>query len=198
MDEQNLGRMRQLLGVLAALLVVSSGAPAQATSVTQSTTYEISRLKAGFVLEAREPGGPNYVEVEATLRRDLETEEVRLSGSAGLGRCGRDGCFATHRSYKVVVFELDVALTTARLVIERGGKRHRLTFRTSSPIAIVPPVYQNPNQCGGTTTTVAVHNRNAYAQGRVFGTRVATGNDADPDLDMAERMEQHLDIEECA
>lgn len=73
-----------------------------------------------------------------------------------------------------------------------------MTDRTSFPIPVVPPVYQNPNECGGTTTTVAVHDRSGYAQGRVFGGRVATGNDADPDLDMAERMEQHLDVEECA
>lgn len=185
----------RMIGMATVLSLLTVG-PSYAGLPDESTTYETSRLKAAFVIEPRKAGAFDYVQIGATVRRDLDTGEVIETASAGLGHCQRHSCFATLKSYEVIVFELDAALTSGRLVVERGPHRHHLSFRTSFPIA-VPPVYQNPNLCGGTTTTVAIHNRNAYAEGRVFGRQVATGNDANPDLDMAERMEQHLDIEEC-
>lgn len=194
--KENLLRMRSRTIAIAALLnlLLAGAAPAQVPD--GSTIYETSRLKAAFVIEPRKAGAFEYIQIGATVRRDLNTGEIIESASAGLGHCQRHGCFATLKSYEVIVFELDPALTSGRLVVQRGPHRHHLSFRTSFPSA-VPPVYQNPNLCGGTTTTVAIHNRNAYAEGRVFGRRVATGSDANPDLDMAERMEQHLDVEEC-
>lgn len=195
----NLRLMRKVALIATALTLVLSGA-ASGAERPSTTRYEVTELEAEFFVEPRRGEGVMYIGLYGLVKEDLDTGEVIERAGAGIGRCAEraDGCGIEVKPYRIVRFDVNEQMMSAHLVIRRGAVRHELTFETALPRFIVPPLYQNPNLCDGTTTTLVVDGRNAFARGKAFGYKVRTGRDADPDLDTAEMMERRLEIQDCA
>ncbi len=182
---------------------MASGGEA-AASAASTTHWRVDRLTAQWFLDTNKEGTFRYVSVSVTRRTNMDSGEVVLSSSAGQGLCAlgseTTSCEVMMKPHEVVAYEADPAFAAASVVLRRKTQRHRISWTTSTPYAWTPPLGQEPNPCGGTTTKIYVSGKNATAEGRAFGRAISTADETsayDGSYREAEDMIQTYEIEEC-
>lgn len=195
-------------GVLAVALVLSAqstgGAAGTAAPSREATQrFRVETLGAEWIMPTGSDDAFHYIVVRAIRKTDLDTDEVTLHGSAGVGACSSTddafSCEAMLPSYRVTRFETDDLFREATVVLRRGTKRHRIAWTATQPYAYVPPAEVTPELCGqeeGTATRIYLLAQNATAEGRVFGRKLSTSDEYEPQR-AAETMLETIDIEEC-
>lgn len=197
-------------GVIAIALVLSAqstgGAEPRSVAPAREAAqrFRVETLKAEWIMPTGSDDAFEFIVVRAIRKTDLDTDEVTLHGSAGAGVCsaGDDAftCDAMLPSYRVTRFETDELFREATVVMRRGTKRHRITWSAALPYPFVPPVAVTPELCPGqeegTLTRIYVLAQNATAEGRVFGRRLSTADEYEPERS-SEHMIETIDIEDC-
>lgn len=185
--------------VLIGLLTAALPSPAIASKRDGTKRTLVERIQVWFILPKEVDGKFGVFALSATRRISQETGRVKLSGSAGIGECLNEPgfpCQAFMKPYKVTRFEMDASLGAAIVALKRGKVFHRLTFAGSLPTVITPPAGSNPNACGGTTYDYYLLVRNAFAEGEMFGRKVSTSTEYEPER-ATERLGRVLEVEEC-
>lgn len=167
--------------------------------------FRVESLVAQWIIPTKVEGKFDYIVVRAMRRTNLDTNKVRLFGSAGVGDCssyrdGAVGCGTELYSHRVVKFQIDADFRSAKIVMRRGSKRHSVTWEGGNPYAFVPPVTVNsetcPNDSEGTLTEIYLLGRSATAEGRVFGRPVSTSAEPEEHREQ-EDMSQALESRDC-
>lgn len=198
------GRFISLLLLGALLCALSPSAMAEPSSAA-TTRYRVESAAAQWIVPTKAAGEFDWIVVRAVRRTNLETDEVRVFGTAGVGDCltHRDEgirCGAELRALRVDKFEADPLFRTVKVVLRSGKKRHNITWTSDHPYALVPPGTAYTEPCaygeGGVFAEVYLTTQRATARGRVFGRRVSTATEPDEHRE-PEDMTQSLEIKHC-
>lgn len=201
-----MSRLALVLALLSLSQMVTGSARAEAEpSSTATTRYRVESVSAQWVMPRKATGEFDWVEVRVVRRTDLESDEVRVFGTAGVGDCVTDrdgsvGCGAELRALRVDKFEADPLFRTVKVVLRGGKKRHNVTWTSDHPYALIPPGTAYTEACpygeGGAFAKAYVIAQEATARGRVFGRRVSTASEPDEHRE-PEDMTQSIEIKNC-
>ncbi len=184
----------KIFWIVAAVLL--GAAPASATSDSVAAT-RVERLEISFLYNT----GRAYEEYTAVATRsfDIATGDVlHVWVHAGIRPCSldREGgltCQGELAERKVMRFETRDDLSEALLVFKDATSRvSKIALRADDPYSASGRSI--PNECGGATLQRYEYAFNASARGILFGRRVTTAGDADPE---AESMTRYVELKAC-
>lgn len=189
-----MGYMR-IFPLAVAFLVAASPAQAGAGAITAT---RVERFEVAFLYKANRA----YEEYVAVATRTTDPTSGDVLGvwvRAGIRPCSLDPegaltCRGDLAEQEVVRFEASEDMLDGTLVFRSPrGRTSRIVLRGDDPYAASGRSL--PNECGGATFQRYEQAYNASARGTMFGRKVTTQGDADPE---AESMSRHLEIKGCA
>ena len=188
-------------------LAITTVGPASGASTDTATDgsgrFKVEILTAEWILPVKDGAFENLV-VHVTRMTDLDTNDVGVSASAGVGECFEKGtefgCAAYPKPHMVLKFDMAADYRSATVVLRRGRVRHRVRWTAGMPSPWVPPVGVTPEHCPGgkegTLTRAYLLSQNATAEGRVFGRGVSTADEYDEQR-ISEKIHISIDQKDC-
>lgn len=183
--------------VLALTAVACLGAPHTLARADAPAIQRIERLEAEFLYKVARK---RYVEYAAVAKRATDVASghvIAVSVAAGLRRCRlKDetlSCRGPLVDQEVVRFDASDDLSVASLVFRDSRRRNnRLRLVANDPYQATGRSI--PNECGGATVLAYEYAFNATATGTMFGRRVQTSRDADPE---SETLTRYVEVKAC-
>lgn len=185
--------LRAICAAIAATCLMS---PATAGPAPAGTVHRVEKFDVTFLYESG--GGYEEYVVIATRTTDAATGQILdVTVVAGVRQCvledGSLTCQGRLHDGRVIRFETSADFGNGTVTFrDRRGRRNHLSLVATDPYQATGR--DVPNSCGGATIDAYEHAYNASATGTLFGRKVTTRGDADPE---AEAMTRYVEVEGC-